>query len=282
MPGTLHLVATPIGNLEDITLRALRVLREVALVAAEDTRRSAKLLTHYGITTPVLSYHAHNSRARLPSLLGRLAAGEDLALVTDAGTPGVSDPGTELVQACVGAGFPVNPVPGVSAPLAAAVSSGFPLVPFTFFGFAPHRSNDRESWLREIGATPHTFCFFEAPTRIGACLGQITELWGERQIIVARELTKLHQEFIRGTAARIRPQLPSPRGEFTIVVSPDQQEVEGGEEATDAEMVALFGQLVERPGVGRRDAISAVARACHKPARDVYAAIERAKNRSVD
>lgn len=280
MPGTLHLVATPIGNLEDITFRAVRVLREVALVAAEDTRHSARLLAHYGITTPLVSYHAHNSRSRMPGLLRRLDEGADLALVTDAGTPGVSDPGAELVHACVEAGIPVNPVPGVSAVLAAAVASGFPLVPMTFYGFAPARAHARSRWLREISRTPHTFCFFEAPTRIQATIRQMEAVSGERQILVARELTKLHQEFIRGTADGVIDRFAAPRGEFTIVIGPKATEQGDIVHASDGELAKMFGQLAEQPGVTRRDAISAVAKACRRPVRDVYAAIERAKHES--
>src|SRR5688572_503342 len=144
MSGTLFVVATPIGNLEDVTLRALRVLQTVVLIAAEDTRRTARLLSRHGISTPTLSFHEHNTRSRIPQLLARLKAGDSIALVTDAGTPGVSDPGAELVAACVEAGIEIDPVPGVSAPLAAAIASGFPLVPLTIFGFAPARSKDRK------------------------------------------------------------------------------------------------------------------------------------------
>src|SRR5687768_6739073 len=141
--GTLFVVATPIGNLEDVTLRALRVLREVELIAAEDTRRTARLLAHHGIQTPTLSYHEHNARGRIPQLLDRLLAGASVAIVTDAGTPGVSDPGAELVRACVGAGIAIDPVPGVSAPLAAVIASGFPVIPLTICGFAPSKSKER-------------------------------------------------------------------------------------------------------------------------------------------
>ena len=147
MAGTLFVVATPIGNLEDITLRALRTLREVQVIAAEDTRRTAKLLTHHGISTPTLSFHEHNTRSRLPQLLARLDEGGNVALVTDAGTPGVSDPGMELVQACIGRGIPVDALPGASAPLVAAVASGFPLEPFTILGFPPHRLKARSIWF---------------------------------------------------------------------------------------------------------------------------------------
>src|SRR5205814_6793674 len=153
MSGTLYVVATPIGNLEDITLRALRVLREVDVIAAEDTRRTARLLSHHGISTPTVSFHEHNTRSRVPQLVSRLEAGEDVAVVTDAGTPGVSDPGLELVQAAIDRGIRVDPIPGASAPLAALIASGFPLAPFTVFGFAPYRSKDRKRWLEEIAKT---------------------------------------------------------------------------------------------------------------------------------
>src|SRR5687768_214696 len=197
--GTLFVVATPIGNLEDITLRALRVLREVAVIAAEDTRRTARLLAHHGIPTPTLSFHEHNTRARVPMLLKKLLAGNDVALVSDAGTPGVSDPGAELVAACVEAGVPVEPVPGASAPLAAAVASGFPLVPISLYGFAPARSKDRALWLQDLRNITHTVVFFEAPHRIRLALRELVDVFGERPIVVARELTKVHQEFLRGT-----------------------------------------------------------------------------------
>src|SRR5687767_6720785 len=199
--GTLFVVATPIGNLEDITLRALRVLREAHVVAAEDTRRTARLLAHHGITTPTLSFHEHNTRSRMPQILARLEAGESVALVTDAGTPGVSDPGVELVRACIDRGIPVDPIPGASAPLAAAAASGFPLEPLTIFGFVPSRTKDRKTWLREVAGVPHTFTFFEAPHRIAETLREMASLFGERPIMVGRELTKLHQDLISGSSS---------------------------------------------------------------------------------
>lgn len=280
MPGTLHLVATPIGNLEDITLRALRVLREVRVIAAEDTRRSSKLLAHYGISTPLLSYHEHNSRARLPQLVERLLSGEDVAVVTDAGTPGISDPGAELVQACVQAGIAVNPVPGVSALLAAAMASGFPLVPLTFFGFAPARSNARLAWLREISRTAGTFCFFEAPTRIEATIGALAEIMVNRQITVAREVTKMHQEFVRGPVNLAKDRIRQPRGEFTVVVAPAGEPSEASHPASDDELAAELGRLMERGGFDRREAIKAIAKSSRRPAREVYAAVERVKDRT--
>src|SRR5688500_5310467 len=215
MPGTLFVVATPIGNLEDITLRALRVLREVQVIAAEDTRRTARLLVRHAISTPTVSFHEHNTRTRLPQLIGRLERGDSVALVTDAGTPGVSDPGVELVRACIDRGIPVDPIPGASAPLAAAAASGFPLEPLTIFGFVPSRAKDRKTWLREVAGVPHTFTFFEAPHRIAQTLHDMGEIFGERPIMVARELTKLHQNLLSGSSSSVIGRLTAVRGEFT-------------------------------------------------------------------
>src|SRR5262245_11791325 len=161
MSGTLYVVATPIGNLEDITLRALRVLREVDLIASEDTRRTARLLSHHGISPRTISFHAHNARSRVPQLVARLQTGSSLAVVTDAGTPGISDPGLELVQAAIANGIAVDPVPGASAPLTALVASGFPLVPFTVFGFPSNRSNARLGCLGAVCSTPHVCSFLQ-------------------------------------------------------------------------------------------------------------------------
>jgi 16S rRNA (cytidine1402-2'-O)-methyltransferase len=281
MPGTLHIVATPIGNLEDITLRALRVLREVAMIAAEDTRRTAKLLTHYGIGTPTVSYHEHNARSRLPQLIARLTAGNALALVTDAGTPAISDPGAELVQACVEAGIPVDPVPGVSAPLAAAVASGFPLIPFSIYGFAPARAKDRFAWLTALASVPHTFSFFESPSRVVATLLDSAEILGDRPISVARELTKAHQEFLRGTAASVGAQLRSTKGEFTVVVGPSISTDSEAAAVSDAQLAHEFGCMANIDGLSRRAAISQLARRYNRKARDVYAAIENAKKSGI-
>lgn len=281
MPGTLHLVATPIGHLEDITLRALRTLREASVIAAEDTRRTAKLLAHHGIHTPMVSYHQHNSRARVPRLVSRLAAGDDVALVTDAGTPGISDPGSELVQACVEAGIDVNPVPGASAPLAAAMASGFPLIPLSFLGFPPSRSQDRLEWFGELARIQHTVCIFEAPTRVIAALRAISSFCGERPIVVGRELTKVHQEFIRGTADAVLARIDVPRGEFTLVIGPKPEVKAWRTELSDEQIADIFGRMSLNRGSTRRDAVAAVARSTGRSVREVYAAVERAK-KSVD
>lgn len=280
MPGTLFVVATPIGNLEDITLRALRVLRDVQVIAAEDTRRTARLLTRHAISTPTISFHEHNTRTRLPQLIARLQRGESVALVTDAGTPGISDPGTEMVQACIEAGIEVDPIPGVSAPLAAAVASGFPLMPLTIWGFPPHRSQDRNDWFTALSETHTTLTFFEAPHRIVETLRCAARILGNRPMCVGRELTKVHQEFMRGTASQLVDRVKAnTKGEFTIVVGPMTNNALPAVPPNDDTLVSEFGLLTELGHLSRREAVSATAKRFGLPARDVYAAIERAKNR---
>jgi 16S rRNA (cytidine1402-2'-O)-methyltransferase len=274
MPGTLHVISTPIGNLEDITLRALRLLREVSLIAAEDTRRTAKLLHHYGIPTPTTSYHEHNRHKRLPVLIGRLHEGDNVALVTDAGTPGISDPGFELVDACVTAGIPVNPVPGASALLTAVVASGFPLTPLTWLGFGPSRSKDINTWLETIRAIPHTVCFLESPHRIQQTMRGLADVLGERPISVARELTKAHQEVVRGAASDVLGQMHSLKGEFTIVVGPIDPSEGTGPAALDEDILRDFGQLGESGLFAtRRALVTELARRHGRSPREVYALI---------
>ena len=278
MPGTLFVVATPIGNLEDITLRALRVLREVDVIAAEDTRRTARLLARHGISTPTVSFHEHNTRTALPQLISRLGKGKSVALVTDAGTPGISDPGVELVRACVDGRIPVDPIPGVSASLTAAVVSGFPLVPLTIWGFPPHRSKARNEWLLARAETESTMTFFEAPHRIAETLMAAGKIFGNRPIMVGRELTKIHQEFLRGTASELGKALANGgRGEFTVVIGPMTKL--GGEVTvpSDADISKLFGQITDIAGTSRREAINSTAKHFGIASRQVYAAIERTK-----
>ena len=278
MPGTLFLVATPIGNLEDITLRALRVLREVGLIAAEDTRRTAKLLSHYAIRTPTISFHEHSAASKREAILARLTAGVDVALVSDAGTPVVSDPGLELVQRAIAASIPVDPVPGASAPLAAAVASGFPLSPLTILGFAPARAKDRKRWIEGIAALAGTVTFFESPLRIRSLLDEAALIWGTRQICVAREVSKVHQEFLRGDASSVIPRLTVDKGEFTIVVAPDIGQAAQLNQPTDDEIVRVFTEIGMEAGFSRRQVVSAVAKRLKTPANRVYAAVERSKN----
>jgi 16S rRNA (cytidine1402-2'-O)-methyltransferase len=281
MAGTLYLVSTPIGNLEDVTLRALRVLREAAVVAAEDTRRTAKLLAHFEIATPLESLHAHNEQARIPALLGRLAAGESVALASDAGTPLVSDPGEHLVRAALAAGHRVEAIPGPSAVLAALVVSGVPLAGgFTFLGFAPGRDGERRRWLRAAGAEPRPVVFFEAPHRVRETLEAVRALLGDRDVAVSRELTKLHETHLRGSVSAVLSGLGEPRGEYTIVLAPAAPEPT--QPLTDGGAWAEFADLTTRGGLPRRDAVSAIARRHGVPARDVYAAIERGKPPAAD
>ena len=277
MPGTLFVVATPIGNLEDITLRALRVLREADVIAAEDTRRTARLLARHAISTPTVSFHEHNTRSRIPQLLTRLGAGQSVALVTDAGTPGISDPGVELVDACITAGIPIDPIPGVSAAITAAVASGFPLVPLTIWGFPPNRAKDRSVWLAAFSETRTTMTFFEAPHRIVQTLRAGAAIWGKRPIMVGRELTKVHQEFLRGTALEVLPRVEATaKGEFTVVVGPMTNDVVAPSADDDA-IAEEFDRQTKAGATSRRAALSATAKRLGLSAKDVYAAVERTK-----
>jgi 16S rRNA (cytidine1402-2'-O)-methyltransferase len=218
--STLHLVATPIGNLEDISARALKVLSQVELIAAEDTRHTARLLQHYGIRTPCLSYHEHNKLTRLERVLAALEAG-DVALVSDAGTPGLNDPGYELVRAVLAAGHTVSPVPGACAPVAALVASGLPTDTFLYLGYLPRRQVERLRLLQEVSSLPYTLIFLETPHRLLDALSDLAAELGNRNIAVARELTKLHEEIFRGSLEQAVEHFTSqpPRGEFTLVVA---------------------------------------------------------------
>jgi 16S rRNA (cytidine1402-2'-O)-methyltransferase len=219
--GTLFVVATPIGNLEDVTLRALRVLRGVDLIAAEDTRRTRSLLQAYGVRAPLVSYFEHNQARRGPELLGRLQSGARIALVTDAGTPGVSDPGFRLVRLCRDAGIPVVPVPGASALVAALSAAGIPADRFVFEGFLPVKAGRRLTRLRELHALGRPVVLYESPHRVVATLGAIEAVFGEAEVVLAREVTKRFEEFRRGTAAGLRAALTATgvRGEVTLVVN---------------------------------------------------------------
>ncbi|HEY7186852.1 MAG TPA: 16S rRNA (cytidine(1402)-2'-O)-methyltransferase [Vicinamibacterales bacterium] len=277
MSGTLFVVATPIGNLEDVTLRALRVLREVDLIAAEDTRRTAKLLSHHGIATPTMSFHAHNTRGRVPQLIAQLKSGRSVALVSDAGTPGLSDPGEELIRACIEENIPVDPIPGASAPLAAVVASGFPVLPLTVLGFVPNKMADRTAWLAMIAGIRHTVTFFESPLRLKRTLLEASPLLVERPIVVARELTKVHQELLRGTCEQIAASLDGVKGEITVVVGP-VAEASAAKGAIDEEVIAgEFWALAKSRTVSRRAAIASLAEKFQLSSREIYSIVERTK-----
>ena len=220
-PGTLYLVSTPIGNLEDITLRALRVLRECDVVAAEDTRRTGQLLKHYDIRKPLLSYFQFNEARRSEEILDRLGRGEKVALVTDAGTPGISDPGERVVKAALAAGLRVEPVPGACALVAALTASGLPTDEFHFIGFLPHKSGQRRKQLEVLTVVGGTLVLYESPYRIQKLLGELAEVFPARTVVLARELTKKFEEFLRGTPAELQAliQRRSLKGEFVVLVA---------------------------------------------------------------
>jgi 16S rRNA (cytidine1402-2'-O)-methyltransferase len=277
MSGTLYLVATPIGNLEDITVRALRILGEVQLIAAEDTRRTAKLLRHYGIATSTTSLHDHNERERTPALVERLGSGDSIALLSDAGTPIISDPGLLLVREALSAGISVVSLPGPSAPIAALVSSGAPSSSFTFVGFPPRRSNDRKKWLEALADEQRTLIFFEAPHRLIATLTQIETVWGNRSVALCRELTKIHEELVIGPISELLPTLGPPRGEYTCVVWPAPAVLRPAVPVPeDAELLVELSQTADNTR-SRRDAVREMARKYGMTVREMYAAVESAK-----
>lgn len=263
MAGTLYLVATPIGNLEDITHRALRVLAEVDVIACEDTRRTGVLLNHYGIKTKMLSYHEHNEQARADHLGQMLTEGASIAVVSDAGTPGISDPGFRLVGVAVECGANVVPVPGATAFVAALIASGLPTDQFFFGGFLPARSLARRMRLEQVRALPSTLIFYETPHRVGAALADAREILGERQAVVARELTKLHEEIVRGRLSELAQRFPASeetaRGEMVIVI--DRAVIGGDDGAKDSTVdIAARVAALETEGIDQRAALKRVAR----------------------
>jgi len=271
------LVGTPIGNLEDITLRSMRMLREADLIACEDTRHTQKLLTHYGITAQTTSYHEHNEAARAPQLIERMREGKRIALVSDAGMPGISDPGYRLVQLAIGSGIPVVPVAGPSAALAALVASGLPTNAFQFVGFLPPKPNARRKFLDRLASSTVATIAFESPHRVLATLRDILSVLGDRPVAVARELTKIHEEFLRGrcveviAALRARPRV---QGEITLVIGPasdptvlslsgeaaDRQDSAPISEAISLPVKERVRQLMEQRDLSRMEALKAVAR----------------------
>jgi 16S rRNA (cytidine1402-2'-O)-methyltransferase len=266
--GTLYVVATPIGNLDDITLRAIRILREVDRIACEDTRQTRKLLDRHGISKPLVSYHEHNEQARAEELLRELAAGKNIALVSDAGTPLIADPGYRLVAQARAQGITVSPIPGASAVLTALSASGLPTDAFFFGGFLPAKKTQRRKILEEMKRYPATLVFYEAPHRILEALDDIAEVLGPRRVTLARELTKIHEEFLAGEPSELREALgkrPSIKGEITLVIG--KAEALAAADATPIE--AAFDKLLEA-GVPRMEAMKTVARERGLSKREVY------------
>ena len=277
--GTLFVVATPIGNLEDITLRALKVLKTVQLVAAEDTRRTGNLLRHFGIDVPIVSVHEHNEQARVQKIAGRLAKGESVALVTDAGTPGVSDPGAGLVSAMRSAGFRIEPIPGASAVAAAISAAGIDSQGFTFLGFPPIRSKDRKRWFGNLveASKERAVVFFEAPHKLQKTLEELSILV-DRPIFVGRELTKLYEELVWAIPSDLMTRFKNPHGEFTLIVPPGSAPESEVKTPSDVEIANLVGYITEseRPK-SLKEASRLAGERLGMSAKQVYAAVERTK-----
>ncbi len=277
-PG-LYLVATPIGNLEDITLRALRVLRSVDRIACEDTRQTQKLLNHFSIQKPTVSYHMHNELSRAEELAAELKAGGTLAIVSDAGTPGIADPGGQIVSAAIAAGVQVFPVPGANAALSALIASGLATERFTFLGFLPAKEGARRTALEALPKDGGTLLFYEAPHRILETLADVESVFGAAQpVVVARELTKLHEEFLRGTVIEVRSTLAeraTVRGEIVLLFAPQT----GQQPAPQASIAAEVAALVKDSGLSEKDALKRVARDRGMGKSDAYRELQREQNR---
>lgn len=266
--GTLYIVSTPIGNLEDITLRALNVLKSVQVIASEDTRHTQTLLRHYNIYTPQTSYHDHNKEEKGAVLISKLTEGDSIALVSDAGTPGISDPGYYLINRAIEEGIKISPVPGPSASIAALSISGLPTDAFVFEGFLPSKKTARLKKLREISTWDHTIIFFEAPHRLTATLIDMKEILGDRRIVLTRELTKVFEEVIRGSVSEVIDIIGSRRlkGEITIIV-------EGARIEDEGEVISLedyLKMLIEEKGLSLKDAVSRASRDLDIPKNRVY------------
>jgi 16S rRNA (cytidine1402-2'-O)-methyltransferase len=278
-PG-LYLVATPIGNLEDITLRALRVLRSADRIACEDTRQTQKLLNHFEIRTPTVSYHMHNEGTRAEELAAELKQGACIAVVSDAGTPGIADPGAPLVAAAIAAGVPVFPIPGANAAISALIASGLSPEQFTFHGFLPAKGGQRKTALEELTRTGATHIFYEAPHRILATLADIEAVFGAKQhIVIARELTKLHEEFLRGPVSELRTQLasrPVIRGEIVLLLAPESAGETAARNLTIAQDVAA---LMKSESLTEKEALKRIARERGIGKSEAYRELQREQNR---
>jgi 16S rRNA (cytidine1402-2'-O)-methyltransferase len=270
--GCLYLVATPIGNLEDITVRALRILGEADLIACEDTRQTAKLLRHYNIDKKTISYHEHNEMTRAPELVIGLESGAKVALVTDAGTPGISDPGHHLISLCLRHHIPIVPIPGPSAVIAALTASGLPTEEFLFVGFLPSRTGERRKALQALAAEPRTIVLYESPHRLADMLGEAVELLGRRPAVIARELTKIHEEFLRGDLAEllVRMQQNPPRGEITLLIGTAPEGQASSNELPAAPLHRRVEQIMLEKKLDRKAALKSAARERGLTKREAY------------
>ena len=275
--GTLYVIATPIGNLEDITLRALRILKEVHLIAAEDTRRTAKLLAHYAIPTRLTSLHEHNEIKKSATLLRHLKSGNSLALVSDAGTPLLSDPGEKLVRAVLSTGLKVQTVPGPSAITAALSMSAIDTSSFIFLGFPPSRSNARDKWFSAISEEKRTLIIFESPHRIRTTLKCIYKTFGNRTISLCREMTKKHEDLVIGPINDVLNNIKEPKGEYTVVISGNIDSEKARALPTAQEIMLEFCYLTDKESSSRRSAVKTLADRYSVSSREIYNLIEREK-----
>jgi 16S rRNA (cytidine1402-2'-O)-methyltransferase len=278
MPGTLFVVATPIGNLEDISARALRILREVALIAAEDTRRTAHLLSRYSIHTPSTSLHEHNERQKASSLIDRLVHGEDVALVSDAGTPAVSDPGQHLIREAIDHGIRIEPIPGPSAIMTALTASGLISGTFTFLGFPPIRAKDRAEWFDYLSRLRGAVVFFEAPHRIRPTLEELLKKIGDHPAVLCRELTKIHETLARGPISQLIKSADGAKGELTVVVDIGQMtEIEVPHSASERDLALEFGEITKSHQLSKRKAINVLAKRHGRTPNEMYRAVEKGR-----
>ncbi len=291
LAAALYLVATPIGNLGDITLRALEILRGANCIACEDTRQTQKLLNHYGITTPTISCHEHNERARAAELIAEIQAGKAIAVVSYAGMPGISDPGTVLAREAIVAGVQVIPIPGANAALTALIASGLPTAEFHFIGFLPEKAGARRTRLEQLAAeqrdSKRTIILYEAPHRIADTLADIESVWAPNlRVVAARELTKLHEEFIRGTAAEVRASLADRdriRGEFVLLLDVEVPGADAGsQEATSAKRESIsvrVARLQSEAGIDEKEALKRLARELGQSKSALYRELQRERAR---
>lgn len=278
MAGILYLVATPIGNLEDITLRAIKVLKDVDVIAAEDTRHTLKLLNHLGITKPLISYHRHNEEVKSEQIIQKLKEGENIALVSDAGTPVISDPGEEVVKIALKENIKIIPIPGACALVNALIASGLDTKEFTFYGFLSTNKKLKKEKLKEIKEERKTSIIYEAPHKLVDTLKNIEELFGNRKIVIARELTKIHEEFINGTATEILEKYISPKGEHIILIEGNKSE-ETKNDIYDSMTIQEHYKYYEKSGLPKNEIIKKIAKDRKVTKNDIYKYFVNEKNK---
>ena len=269
MSGTLYLVATPIGNLEDITLRALRVLKEVDIIVAEDTRNTLKLLNHFEISKPLISYHRHSTSEKEENIIEKLKSGKNIALVSDAGTPVISDPGEELVKIAIGENIKITPIPGACAAINALIISGIDAKEFSFIGFLPLNKKTRMEKINEIKNSLYTIILYEAPHKLISTLNDLKEVLSERKIAVIRELTKIHEEFIYGTVDEILRRIENPRGEYVIVIEAKKEKIEESDFLNNLSIENHY-KYYEKTGMNKKEIIKQIAKDRKLNKNDVY------------